>query len=253
MTESPNLDTAQPRRLGWGRFVLQLLTVALAYIAGSVPAALLWGKGSPFAGAQESTLVALSPVGGALAGLLMAWFWLRRDGASVQAWTLSRPDSWRQTIGIALAAAVAIIVWFQVGGLVLKWLGFPSVATDDIIKLATANPASLALWIVAVAWVAAGFGEEVLYRGFLLDRLQRLPGIAGRLWLAVGIQALAFGLPHAYQGASGMILTTVVGLFFGWLRTKTAWNLWPLIIAHALVDTLMLSAAYLEKLGYWGA
>jgi uncharacterized protein len=228
------------RPLGWGRFVLQLVSVAAAYIAGSIPAVLIWG--------EKSTLLAFSPLGGAIAGLLVAWLWLRRDNALAQALTLDRPASWPRTSAIAVAAAVAIIIWFQLGGALLKWLGFPSVDTDQVVDLATQSPASLALWVIGVAWLAAGFGEEVLWRGFLLDRLMRLRGIAGRLWLAIVIQAAAFALPHLYQGWSGVIITGVVGLFFGWLRTTTHWNLWPLIIAHATVDTAMLCAAYVAKL-----
>jgi uncharacterized protein len=233
------MTTARP--LGWGRFLLQLITVVIAYVAGSVPAVLIWG--------EKSTLLALSPLGGALAGILVAWLWLRRDNAVREALALNRPANWPRAVLTAIAAAVAIIVWFQLGGNLLKWLGMPSIDTSQVIDLASQSPASLALWIVAVAWIGAGFGEEVLWRGFLLDRLMRMPGISGRLWLATGVQGVAFGLPHAYQGAAGVIITGVVGLFFGWLRTKTAWNLWPLIIAHALVDTIMLLLAYAAKVG----
>ena len=84
----------------------------------------------------------------------------------------------------------------------------------------TESPLMLGLWIVLVAWLAAGFGEELLWRGFLLDRLMRLPGISGRIWLAIVIQAVLFGLPHLYQGWGGVIVTGSIGLLLGWLRIK---------------------------------
>jgi membrane protease YdiL (CAAX protease family) len=56
-----------------------------------------------------------------------------------------------------------------------------------------------------------------------------------------------FGLAHAYQGATGILVTGVLGLVFGllYLRSK---SLWPLVIAHGLIDTLSLVALYAGKL-----
>ena len=91
-------------------------------------------------------------------------------------------------------------------------------------------------------------GEELLWRGFLFDRLNRLAGIKGRIWLALLIQAAAFGLPHIYQGMGGVLITGVVGLFLGWVRIKSSWSLLPCVLAHAAVDTVMMSLAYAQKL-----
>ena len=48
--------------------------------------------------------------------LLVAWFWLMKDGALAEAWKLSKPDDMRNAVGIAAAATGAIIGIFAVGG-----------------------------------------------------------------------------------------------------------------------------------------
>lgn len=233
--------SGQVRPLGWGRFLLQLLSVAIAYFAGSIPGVLIWGI--------DSTGLAMATAGSSAFGILAAWLWLRRDGALAQAFALQRPDSWPKSLTAAILAALAIQAWFQIGGALLRSLGLPPVDTGLVMDAVTSGPGALALWIIAVAWFAAGFGEELLWRGFLLDRLLRLKGIAGRTWLAIAIQAVLFGLPHAYQGPSGLVVTGVVGILFGWLRTRTAWNLWPLIIGHGLVNTISMLLGYASKHG----
>ena len=232
------------RPLGWGRFSAQFITVMIAYIAGSIPAVAIWG--------MSSLGLALSTVGSALFGIGAAWWWLRRDGAVAEAFALGAPRSWGRTLLIAGGAALLIQAWFQVGAEVLTRLGAPPLDTAMIIDQVTSGPGSLALWVIAVAWFAAGFGEEVLWRGFLMDRLLRLKGLAGRIWPVILLQALIFALPHGYQSWTGIVVTGVVGVFFGWLRTRTEWNLWPLILAHAAVDTVSMVGAYLAKHGLPG-
>ena len=58
-------------------------------------------------------------------------------------------------------------------------------------------------------------------------------------------QAVLFGLAHAYQGPTGILVTGSVGLAFGllYLRLRT---LWALVIAHGLIDTIGLVALYLR-------
>ena len=126
-------------------------------------------------------------------------------------------------------------------------LGAPEVAA--VLDFVTESPASLLLWIIVVAWFTAGLGEELLYRGFLMDRLNRLPGLAGKMWLVIFIQAVLFGISHGYQSLAGVLITGVVGFGLGYLRVHSGGNLWACVIAHAMVDTLMMGTAYAGKMG----
>jgi membrane protease YdiL (CAAX protease family) len=86
--------------------------------------------------------------------------------------------------------------------------------------------------------VAAGVGEEIVYRGFMITYLTNLLGDTG--WAVVAVllvPAVAFGLGHIYQGwkAVGKIIAMAVLFGFFYLRTNT---LWPLILVHTAVDVL---------------
>jgi len=105
----------------------------------------------------------------------------------------------------------------------------------------------LLFMVVVIGWGAAAFGEELLFRGFLLNRLQTAFGGAGNIApivLAVLAQALLFGLGHVYLGARGAMNAGTVGLVFGLFYVLSGNNLWPLIIAHGLLDSVSLYALY---------
>lgn len=77
----------------------------------------------------------------------------------------------------------------------------------------------------------AGICEEFLFRGYLYWYGARFVP-AG--WAAL-LQAVAFGLGHAYQGGRGILLTGLAGLFFTGVVLVTG-SLWPAILVHALMD-----------------
>jgi CAAX protease family protein len=80
--------------------------------------------------------------------------------------------------------------------------------------------------------VTAGVCEEFVYRGFVMAALNRV-GIAA--WMVLTVSSILFGLAHAYQGRSGIVGTTVMGLLLGFSRVLTR-SLAPAMIWHAVVD-----------------
>lgn len=97
---------------------------------------------------------------------------------------------------------------------------------------------------LALSWTTAAFGEEVLFRGFVQSRLQAL--MDGRRYAAPAaaiVQALLFAFGHAYQGATGMLVSGAIGLAFGLLMLRFR-NVWPLVIAHGMIDTVSMLALY---------
>jgi membrane protease YdiL (CAAX protease family) len=249
-------ETAIPpsvRPLGWWRFLLQLVTVLLVYLVlSTIPLIPLIDLNNPSNIGRDSTLWALSAAVGMAGALLVAWFWLRRDGAVSEAFNFARPESWRRTLAWALAGTGIIIAIFTIGADAVARLNLPKPQVEGVIDLATESPAAFALWITLVVWGTAAFGEEMLWRGFLMDRLSRLAGLRGRMLPVLLIQAFVFGLAHGYQDLGGVLITGSVGLFLGWLRLHMGGKLWACIIAHGLVDTIMLSLGYAEALGWYG-
>jgi uncharacterized protein len=89
--------------------------------------------------------------------------------------------------------------------------------------------------------VTAGIGEELLYRGFMLQYLRgHLVGSpALDLTLAWLLSSFAFGIGHVYQGVRGVTETTIAGLTFGLLAILTG-NLALPIVLHSLIDLRIL-------------
>ena len=77
----------------------------------------------------------------------------------------------------------------------------------------------------------AGLCEEFLFRGYLLWYLAHLMPFA----LACVVQAVVFGVCHAYQGRRGVLLTTLAGAFFTGVLL-VAGSIWPAMLIHALMD-----------------
>jgi len=84
---------------------------------------------------------------------------------------------------------------------------------------------------VLVAFTA-GFCEEFLYRGWLLN----LTGAACKsIWLGLLISSVLFGFAHLYQGRSGIIGTAVLGLVFGLVYIVSR-SLLPGQLLHTFLD-----------------
>lgn len=95
------------------------------------------------------------------------------------------------------------------------------------------------LWVMPLVWIFAAFGEEFLYRGFILENVRRILGGGNAAMVAaIIVQAVLFGAGHAYQGPVGMIPIGVGGIVSGFLYWAGGRRLWPLILAHGIVDTI---------------
>jgi membrane protease YdiL (CAAX protease family) len=90
--------------------------------------------------------------------------------------------------------------------------------------------------------ITAGIVEEILYRGFVFWYLWQLMPV----WAVVLVSALAFGIGHSYQGISGIVRVTLIGVVFGGYYLLTG-SIWLPIIAHVVLDILQ-GAVLLEYL-----
>ena len=154
------------------------------------------------------------------------------------------PSSWTQTILIALGAAVAL-------QLISTYITEPLIARfthqrSDLSQFRdlVGNPGVALGWLVIV-WTFAAFGEEFVYRGYVLNRMAEAAGGGSRAWpLAVIATAVLFGIGHYYQGPTGMIDTGFSALVFGGLYLWSGRNLWLPILAHGLSDTIAIGLIY---------
>lgn len=157
-------------------------------------------------------------------GLYLLW----RSGFGPARIGLGRPR-WRPDLlgGLGLAALI----------------GLPGLALYQAARVLGVNvavePAELydTWWripvLLAVSF-ANGWAEEIVVVGFLLTRLRQL-----RINPATAIVASALlrGVYHLYQGFGAGLGNVAMGLVFGYVWHRTG-RLWPLIVAHALIDAV---------------
>jgi membrane protease YdiL (CAAX protease family) len=93
--------------------------------------------------------------------------------------------------------------------------------------------------------VTAGVCEEFLYRGFAMAAISRV-GLPG--WLVVLLTSVLFGLAHTYQGKSGVVGTSLLGMVFGGSRVLLG-SLVPATVWHTTVDIVagLAGRKYLEQ------
>jgi membrane protease YdiL (CAAX protease family) len=130
------------------------------------------------------------------------------------------------------------------GGLGLAALiGLPGLALYLISRHfglnAEVEPSALhATWwripMLIVAAFANGFAEETIVVGYLITRLRQLGLSRSR---AIVVTSVLRGLYHLYQGFGAGIGNLAMGLVFGYTWCRSG-RLWPLVIAHGLIDTV---------------
>ena len=92
------------------------------------------------------------------------------------------------------------------------------------------EPLGRVLW-VAVS-VSAGFCEEVAFRGYCQ---RQFAALTRSRWIGLLLQALLFGVCHAYEGLQACLKIALYGILFGLLALWRR-SLRPGMICHALSD-----------------
>ena len=177
--------------------------------------------------------------------LAVGWvsLWLRRVG-----WRgvgFSRYRSWPLTL--ALGAAVGILMeafeLFLSQPLLVRLTGKQPDLSDFVRLHGNIRWTLIAL---ALAWTLAAFGEEMVWRGYLMNRVADLGKRTRPAWvislLAVNV---LFGFAHRYQGITGIIDEGLMGVLLGLVYLGTGRNLSVPIVAHGVADTIDLILIFL--------
>ena len=87
--------------------------------------------------------------------------------------------------------------------------------------------------------------EEILFRGFLLNRVALLlGGGASATGIAVIAQAMLFGSLHFYAGPQACAHAAYFALLMGLAYLAGGRNLWPLIMVHGIWNTVAIWSVY---------
>jgi membrane protease YdiL (CAAX protease family) len=157
---------------------------------------------------------------------------------------LRKAKSWWKVAlwGLVAACVMALVVNLLIGPIISRLVGRPpSNARFDNIR---GHLTVLLEWLSAV-WTIVAFGEEMTFRGYLMNRIADLAGRTRAGWTVALLGcSLIFGLGHAYQGVAGVINTAEVGLLLGILYLACKRNLLVNIVCHGAFDSISLIALY---------
>ncbi len=157
---------------------------------------------------------------------------------------LRRPHRWATVPVWAVGILVVFVVAQNFAPLIVAPffdLPQPDMSRYDGVR---GNLAAALALAVALPLTAA-IPEEILYRGFLIERLATVFGSArGAAVLAVLAQALIFGSVHFQWGLGGILLTSIMGAVWGFAYLLCGRNLWVVIIAHSMAHIALVTQLY---------
>lgn len=183
--------------------------------------------------------------------ILVATIFMKRRKVSWQNLGLVLPKSRRDwLINIGLAFLTVILVFLLMGLVldpILSHYGLEKPAdVANRFQFFLGKPILFISYLVTVVWIGAALGEELLMRGYLLNRLSDFFGKTKFAWVfALIIHAIIFGMLHIYQGLAGVITTTFIAIILGIIYIVAKKRLFPVILAHLIINTISLTAFYL--------
>jgi uncharacterized protein len=179
--------------------------------------------------------------------LLFGWLSLRVRKLRWRDVGLKRFRNWKTTIalGIAFGVLLECLELFVTQPLLVKFLH--KQPDLDVFQALHGNIKWTLLALVG-AWTLAAFGEEMVYRGYLMNRVADLFNRTRPAWIISLIAVhVGFGLAHAYQGWTGIIDEGLMGLLLGIIYLRTGRNLSVPIIAHGISDSIDFLLIFLGK------
>lgn len=213
------------KSLSPGQEFVFVLALAFAWpIFGSLAALAYPQPPVPINGADLASILSLElPV----LAVLAVFLWLR-------GWTLAKlgppPAKTDLPLGLALAALTAVMFWWLQALVLAFGLSLPS--ANEAVPVA----GDIGWPMVAAASAVNGFYEEALVCGYLITALRDRRST----WTAVHLSTAIRTAYHLYQGSLGVVSIVPMGLLYAWLYARTG-RLWPLVVAHVLLDLWALS------------
>jgi membrane protease YdiL (CAAX protease family) len=160
----------------------------------------------------------------------LTWF-LRIRGWTLEKFGLS--FSWRGTLmGVVLLAITFALVF---GAQHLAQFIFNYDLEAAAARAPKVDP-DLSMQLVFLVSVVNGIFEELFVAGYIITSLTARRG----MWTAINVSVVVRLLYHLYQGPIGIMAVVPMGLLYGYVYSRTR-QLWPLVVAHVLLDIIGLS------------
>lgn len=224
--------------ISWRRFGLELAVLLLvAFPVTWITRVFVYpGLGLPASGPVPVRTIVL---------VAIVWWLIRSRGESWADFGLKRPKSLWAMAGIMLGLLIGKLYVVTPLSDVIRTALDLGESDYTFFNHLHGNTLALALWL-PLAWVAAGFGEEMLMRGYLMGRISSVLGGTSVAWVvAVVAQAALFGFLHTYLGLGGGVSAALSALTNGVFFLLSRRNLWPVILVHGIWDTAAVILIYL--------
>jgi len=179
--------------------------------------------------------------------LLLAWISLRLRKIQWKQIGFTRYRTWAKTLlhGIAFGLGLELFDLFGKQPFLTRLLGKP----PDLSNFpAVRGNLKLALVMIALIWILAALGEELVYRGYLMNRVADLGRGTRTAWIvSLFVISALFGFSHYQQGLTGIIEEGSDGLILGLMYLAYRRNLAIPIVAHGVCDTIDVALLFLGK------
>jgi membrane protease YdiL (CAAX protease family) len=178
---------------------------------------------------------------------LLGWASLRLRGMRWKDVGFASPPAWKTALllGVAVGLCMEALELFITQPLLARWLGKMPDLSDfgDMVG----NWKMFVIYLLLI-WTLGVLGEEIVYRGYLMNRVAGLFRETKTAWvLSLIAVSVVFGCGHLDQGATGMTENVLNGLLLGGLYLACGRNLAVPVIAHAVTDTLDMVLIFLGK------
>ena len=187
------------------------------------------------------------PLSGILFGLLVIFLFAYLGGFNEFRRWFQGPKSWWTCVGMGLFASLVsvFISYFLLRLFRASPFGGPDYSRFSVVR---GNGKLLLIWLLLI-WTIVAFGEEIIGRGFIINRLLvAFKRTFNPSFLAIAVSAMIFGSVHFYQGIAGVVDNTCTGIIFGTLYLNQGRNLWSNFLSHGFIDSIAVLIFYF---GVW--
>jgi len=167
---------------------------------------------------------------------------------SFRALGMTKPQNWNHfAVAAVLLTAILFIASKTTLGPLASLVGEQISSAQGLTDTIDFTDWKIYLLFLGVSVFTAGFLEEIVYRGYLLQRLaERLP-LGLMSWpMAILISNVSFSLWHAHGGADSMVFSFLMGVLISLIFLITGRKLWLIIAAHSLYDVVVISLRFFQ-------
>ena len=179
--------------------------------------------------------------------LLLGWISMRLRGVRWRELGFTRYRNWRLTsiFGIAAGAVAETFQLLITQPLLARLTGKQPDLAD--FRILTGN-VKWTLIALAFTWTLAAFGEEMVWRAYLMNRVAGLGNRTRFAWVcSLLVVNAVFGLAHSNQGVTGIVEEGIAGVLLGLMYLGTGRNLAVPIVAHGVQDTIDMILIFFGK------